>query len=60
MSEKIVVPALGESITEAKPTSVEIKGVLVIAHSNIDLGPPSTLDATIYRSNKLESSFKSL
>ena len=44
-------------INDASPTSVEIIGVLVIAHSTIVWGPPSTLEATIYKSNKLYRSF---
>ena len=37
----------GDKMFEATPTSVEIIGVLVNAHSGIDWGPPSTLEATI-------------
>ena len=43
----------GERISEAIPTSVEIIGVFVIAHSIMACGPPSILEATIYKSIQL-------
>ena len=39
---------VSSNISLAIPTSVEIIGVLVIAASTIDCGPPSVLDETIY------------
>ena len=36
---------------------IEIIGVLVSAHSDMDCGPPSYLDATIYKSKILYNSF---
>ena len=38
---------LSERIWFATPTSVDMIGVLLKAHSKIDWGPPSTLEATI-------------
>ena len=46
----IVKIDLGSKISDAIPTFVEIIGVFVAAHSNIDWGPPSYLEATMHRS----------
>ena len=44
---------LGWRISLATPTSVEIIGVLVTAHSKTAWGPPSSLEETKYKSNIL-------
>ena len=45
-----------DNISFAMPTSVEIIGVFESAHSNMACGPPSTLEATIYKFKQLYNS----